>query len=748
MVLVYSQWGRINVGVTRAEVSDEGTIVEAACALLRDVGNARARELVVQLRAKGIEIDKTRLNSILYRHLKTTALLTVTEGVWHCDAPTPRESATRPVAAVRLASSVPHPIEPVAEAASAALASSWPSPEQREIIDADVSAWQLVEAGPGTGKTAVAVARVAGMVNRGVPPAGILLVSFTRTAVAELRQRIAALVADVSAVAAVRITTLDAEAWNLGVNLTLGTVATKLAEGFDGNIATAIKLFQESNRDLLAWMAHTRHVIIDEAQDLVGARIELVLQILDHLPEACGATVFVDPGQAIYGFADADADSVATFPPVPFHERLTKEIPGLFTNRCLTKLYRSSSPSLRRVFEDGRRIVLQSGDGVARQAQLRALARGACEAVPPVADRLTFEFDELLLFRRRVEVLRASSYLSEKGVAHRLRMGDGDLGTLPWLGVLFNTEVAHSVNREEFNRLWDRAAKSPHLRGLEPESAWNILWRLASSTSGKAIDLHALRRHLARSRPSAEISQAEVGIRGPVLGTIHGSKGREAATVSLMISLADSETPTEQQLDAALDEEVRVTYVGTTRARSVLRIGGGDPCRGLRPLERSGRIFRIERNKPGRIQLEIGRKGDVDDVGSVAKSQWNAHDAQRTQQFLASYAGEVVPLTVTATDEAHEYTYSLHTSDGSPLGTLSQNVNRDLFSIARLMAGPRRKPPRSLPFASLIGLRTVAIGADDPRVAKLHEPWASSGIFLVPVIRALTTVTLPKKGRR
>jgi len=70
----------------------------------------------------------------------------------------------------------------------------------------------LVSAGPGMGKTAVACARVAQLIADGVEPANIWLVSFTRTAVREIRNRIAALVQWEDRASAVRITTLDSHA--------------------------------------------------------------------------------------------------------------------------------------------------------------------------------------------------------------------------------------------------------------------------------------------------------------------------------------------------------------------------------------------------------------------------------------------------------------------------------------------------------------------------------------------------------
>ncbi len=61
-------------------------------------------------------------------------------------------------------------------------------PSQRAVIrEAPREARQVVAAGPGFGKTAVACGRVAALLRAGVEPSRILLLSFTRTAVREMR---------------------------------------------------------------------------------------------------------------------------------------------------------------------------------------------------------------------------------------------------------------------------------------------------------------------------------------------------------------------------------------------------------------------------------------------------------------------------------------------------------------------------------------------------------------------------------
>src|SRR6266550_4467956 len=89
--------------------------------------------------------------------------------------------------------------------------------EQLEVILDDPPAWQLVVAGPGAGKSAVACQRIAFLVDEGVSPSRILLVSFTRTAIAEIRNRIVSYAVAGDRARSVRISTIDSHAWSLRV---------------------------------------------------------------------------------------------------------------------------------------------------------------------------------------------------------------------------------------------------------------------------------------------------------------------------------------------------------------------------------------------------------------------------------------------------------------------------------------------------------------------------------------------------
>ena len=87
---------------------------------------------------------------------------------------------------------------------------------QWRVVDAPPEERLLVGAGPGTGKTAVACGRVSQLIEQyGLEPSRVWLISFTRTAVQEVRDRIAAYLEDASAAYAVKIATLDSHAWTI-----------------------------------------------------------------------------------------------------------------------------------------------------------------------------------------------------------------------------------------------------------------------------------------------------------------------------------------------------------------------------------------------------------------------------------------------------------------------------------------------------------------------------------------------------
>ena len=107
----------------------------------------------------------------------------------------------------------------------------------------------------------------------------------------------------------VRITTSDSHAWSLRAGFEDEGIPNTFGEGsYDVSIKQAVELFRNENPDLLDFMSRVEHFIVDEAQDVVGVRADLILEMLGSLSEDCGVTILADPAQAIYGFTSDELE--------------------------------------------------------------------------------------------------------------------------------------------------------------------------------------------------------------------------------------------------------------------------------------------------------------------------------------------------------------------------------------------------------------------------------------------------------
>ena len=425
-------------------------------------------------------------------------------------------------------------------------------PAQEAVILADVDARLSVAAGPGTGKTWVACRRVSELITQGVAPSRIWMVSFTRTAVVEIRQRIAAVLDDPADAASVRIATLDSHAWSLQSGFATDAALTgSFDEGISRTVATLA-----GDPEAADYIARLRHLIVDEGQDIVGVRQELILAIIGAASERCGVTVFTDDAQAIYDFTEETRSKWVAGPTLT--ERLR---PLGFAEVALSRVHRTDCPKLRVIFTAVRADVLDSAMRPARRSER---VREAIVRLAHAEAGKAMDFDiaaaptsSLILFRRRAEVLERSSWAGD--VPHRLRMSGLPQRIRPWLSALFWDWSSPRVTRSEFDTLWTARISGHVATGALPlEEAWSLLVE-AAGESADSIELPRLRNLLGRSAPPLLFCSPEYGDTGPVLGTIHASKGREADEVHLYLPPADPD-------DEEPDQETRVMFVGATRA--------------------------------------------------------------------------------------------------------------------------------------------------------------------------------------
>lgn len=194
------------------------------------------------------------------------------------------------------------------------------TPEQSDVVSLPEGARALVRAAAGTGKTHTLAGRLTHLVRDEGLSAGdeLLVLSFSRAAVAELKRRIAGLAGDAQYVG---VATFDSFASRVLAAVEPSGPWPGL--DYEARICAAAKLL--SGQYLPDEVKLVRHILVDEIQDLVGSRAQMVIALLQRAE--AGFTLFGDPAQAIYGHQAARNDAYPAeldlfkWGPQEFHER-------------------------------------------------------------------------------------------------------------------------------------------------------------------------------------------------------------------------------------------------------------------------------------------------------------------------------------------------------------------------------------------------------------------------------------------
>lgn len=619
--------------------------------------------------------------------------------------------------------------------------------EQREIIEAHVDARLIVEAGPGTGKTAVACARVVNLIAKeNVTPSSILMVSFTRTAVAEMKNRIR-LLADRVRAGAVNISTLDQTAFSFGVGC--GQAFEKLMNSFDGNIDNAIEKLRSGNELLRQYLFGLQHVIFDEAQDLTGQRSELAILLIASLAKSTGVTIFADHAQAIYGFTtDVDGNRIAD----ANFLKCFDSSKHAFKCVKLEKIHRTNNARIITLFHDSRKSLTTSKAGSDRVQNVIDVAENAVECLGDNVQKLPLENGDLLLYRKRASALMHAVFCPK---LFRLRLPNHPPALFPWLGLLFSSWIEPLISRREFAETW--ATKVPPLLadGFILETAWEVLYRFCGKRDD--VDVSRLRTLLCQPRPNVEFCYLDYGGVGPVFSTIHASKGREADRVFLMLPRNLDYMERGENFDPA--EESRVYYVGSTRARKEFLRGLAHTMKGSRRLEnRSDRVIHFLAED--KLKFQVGLTRDFDDVAPISRSPFycasHVDSSQHQQNLIASWTKSLkaglpteVTAAVKATSEEKFWPYQVIDSDGRIFAWSADSLTTDLWKMTHQVEekfGGVRRPPPKLHRLKMIGLRTCVVAPDDATTGRMHEPFASSGFWLAPMIIGFPSVMFFKQN--
>lgn len=173
---------------------------------------------------------------------------------------------------------------------------------QREIIDDDVSKYVVVAAGPGSGKTKVLVHKLASlMLLEDVKHEQLLMVTFSRAAVTEFRQRLYALIGN--AAGFIEIKTFHSYCFDL-----IGRVGS--LTNADTVVADASEMIQ--NGDVEIGKITKTVLVIDEAQDMDENEYGLITALMERNDDLRVIAVG-DDDQNIYEFRGSRSGYFATF---------------------------------------------------------------------------------------------------------------------------------------------------------------------------------------------------------------------------------------------------------------------------------------------------------------------------------------------------------------------------------------------------------------------------------------------------
>lgn len=639
--------------------------------------------------------------------------------------------------------------------------------DQTRAIQAHADARILVDAGPGTGKTATACARVAWLIeNEGVEPSQILMTSFTHAAVHEIVSRIGTYLQEPERAFGIRISTLDSFSWSLRVGFRHGEMDLK---GFVENIQEAVELLSvdESARD---YLQNIEHFLVDEAQDVTGPRAALILSIISNLKQECGVSIFSDEAQAIYGFSEDETPEYFGNT-LPEEIRASEDLAKCFEQIDLKEVHRTDDEKLKTLFSEGRRKLLEVNDVAIDKIyeEVRKLVidshhekvGSAFEILVKEEKSRDLKSNDFLLFRRRSDALQGGHYMG--ATPYRLRLSGFPVSIHPWIARCFWDYTEDRISESDFADLYKKRTGVENVE--EIESRWSDLLREVGVDAHR-ISVRKLGNLLSRPNVPRCFASPDYGVSGPILGTIHASKGRETDNVWLFVPNSPHfrKIEEEKRFEEVL-EEARILFVGATRARNTLVVSdikSGNYFRRSGNMNESKRAFTIKNAVEKKCALELGRKGDVRAEGLVGKRFF----ADETQVMLAQKALWIrrehsTPLKASSTREMDyvyqvsiDYQYADSRYEDTfknkvftdKLLVLNQSVNGDMFRAGKMM-GENLKPPSKFRHFYSLGARTLALSTDDPIREVLLEPWRHSGFMLAPILVGFPDIYLSRYAR-
>lgn len=506
------------------------------------------------------------------------------------------------------------------------------SKNQNIVLGQKPSARTLVEAPPGAGKTELVAERVFRLITeQSIPPKNIFLVSFTNTAVYEMKHRIFSKFSSYKPPWGLNLSTLDKNAFQMNATIRDNY---SLEGNHEINLQKFLEIIEGKNYDFMEDWNEMQHLLIDEAQDFHGLRRDVCMALINALPESAGITILGDPCQQIYGWESEDEDKESLLSYIDKNKNDFEVVE-------LSSIHRTSNLDLIELLEDMRAEIYLNEERI----------KSPLSKLDFVEFNIKNSFsgdDYLFLFRTNDEVSHAAYNLSVAKKPFRIRTGSSERFEKyykSWIADLFEYALKNDLellSKEDFENFCNSNLKV--LENSTLESKWDDL-RSVGSNDLDHISLNKVSKMLSSSLSPAFLNEF-YGFRGPKLSTIHASKGTQSPNV-----LFKNFTSTDEFLPN--DDEAKVVFVGISRAKNnvkqisntyktpkYLSVLSNLEKRSNKDHIKLGRKYRIlDEGSKGQSRMlptylmEIGLKNDFDPL-SIVHIDMTMDEAIKTQNFL------------------------------------------------------------------------------------------------------------------
>lgn len=622
---------------------------------------------------------------------------------------------------------------------------------QLAVIQASRTARLLVLSGPGSGKTEVSARRIAALISFGLSASQVLVLSFSRSAVRTLTDRLSKMGGVPEHVLEelrhVAIRTFDS--WTFRLLCRLGIEPKELlTHSHDHNVSSLVDILRSGdNVKLVELLKNVRHLVVDEMQDLAGVRGDLVIELLKLLAPVgnseVGFTLLGDPAQSIYAFSVRNAKRES------IHGQSTKhlldslrEIYGKgLQELALDRNYRAG-PELAVFLEKLRLILGRKGSG---EEKLKAMAK-VMSGIPAADFGLDSKLIEkgnlhsiAILARTNGEVLRIAQKIlgnEVEGPGIRFQVGSGDVSGGPaWVAALLAPLRSSTLTETQFSAIYSRAAEqaTEPLTDLDAPKL-EVAWRQLLQGSGRNVNdqslvVRDLSEHL--SWPDSFPDDEGPGSAQLTISTIHQSKGREFDVVAVL-----ERDPDQEFSNSDAEEEANVDFVALSRAsKRVVSLPRDSifPPPSMRDFGNGSRK-RLFWWRNGWVNMEMGIRGDIAPESFADSALHGSEEAVvENYRFLAGSArtliGHKVMLRKASVpgSDGKRARYEICLQDdrhpGRLLGAMSQSLVYDLLNVLHEHGLP--KTIMNLRISAVVSVPVLSVA--DSSIAPI---FATSGMCL------------------